>query len=144
MLDIKLIRKNPQAIEEKLKTKDPEASLSLVLKLEKEVREKKRALLQKMKATRNDISQKIGLLKREGKDCSELLSQVAGFAGEIHYLDDQIRGIEEAFIQELAKLPNIPMDGVKISQDVKDNVLLTEWGRKREFDFEPKNHVEFE
>jgi seryl-tRNA synthetase len=141
MIDIKLIRKDRALVENKLKTKDPHINLSSVCRLDQEVRELK-THVEQLKATRNEYSQKIGELKRQGKDTAELMQKVASWADEIHSTDHKIAVLEEQFTQEIAKLPNIPMDDIKVSEDPKDNVKIKEFGQIRTFDFPFKNHVE--
>lgn len=141
MLDIKLVRKERQKIEAKLRTKDPEVSLELVCQLDQQIRDSK-TRVEQLKAQRNESSQKIGELKRTGKDASDILKQVSAFAGEIHDLDAQITQLEAQFLDQMARLPNIPRDEVKVSQDPKENVIIKEHGKKREFDFAAKNHTE--
>lgn len=141
MIDIRLIRKNPKEIEAKLKAKDPSANIQLVVALDEQIREIK-TKLEQLKSKRNQQSQIIGTLKRENKDATAILAEVASHAEEIHALDEQLKPLEEQFIFELAKLPNIPMDDIKISENPKDNVLLKEVGKKPVFDFPFKNHLE--
>lgn len=141
MLDIRLIRKDRTAIEAMLKTKDPEIDLSHISSLDEKVRTGK-TTVEQLKATRNEFSQKIGELKREGADASELLAEVAKSAAEIHALDQQLKQMEEELTHELAKIPNLPMEDIKISHDPKDNVVIREFGEKPTFDFPFKNHVE--
>jgi seryl-tRNA synthetase len=141
MLDIRLIRKDRAAIEAKLKTKDPQIDLSRVCELDHQIRECK-TKVESLKAKRNEYSQKIGELKRKGQDVSALMAEVANSAEEIHQLDHQTKRLEEEFIQELARLPNLPMDDIKVSQDPKDNVVIKEVGQKPTFSFPFKNHVE--
>lgn len=141
MLDIRLIRKDRVAVETKLKTKDPEIDLTQICELDQKIRDSK-TRVENLKAKRNEFSQKIGELKRSGEDASELMTQVAAFADEIHQLDHQTRELEETFTQELARLPNLPMDDIKISQDPKENVVIKEVGQKPSFSFPFKNHVE--
>lgn len=141
MIDIRLIRKDPKQVEAKLQTKDPEISLAKTIKLDNAIREAK-TKVEHLKAKRNEISQKIGEMKRKGQDTSELMKQVSGFADEIHSLDHQVKQDEEEFIQELAGLPNIPMDDIKVADDPKENVNIKEYGKKSTFNFEFKNHVE--
>lgn len=141
MLDIRLIRKDRAAVETKLKTKDPQIDLSHICEIDQQIREcKTRA--ETLKAKRNESSQKIGELKRAGQDTAELMLQVAASAEEIHALDHQIKDLEETFTQELARLPNLPMDDIKISEDPKDNENIKEVGQKPVFSFPFKNHVE--
>lgn len=141
MLDIKLLRKEQAAIEAKLKTKDPLIDLSHVLKLDHQIREKKTAVEQ-LKAKRNEFSQKIGEAKRKGENVDVLMNQVASMAEEIHALDGTVNTLEEQFQDALSRLPNIPMDDIKVSQDPHDNVMIKEFGQKPHFDFAFKNHVE--
>lgn len=141
MIDIRQIRKNQAAIQAKLQTKDPAINLSKVCDLDHRIRENK-TRVEHLKAQRNEYSQKIGEMKRKGEDTSEIVDQVGAFANEIHTLDDELRHLEELFIQELASLPNIPMDDIKISQDPKENVVIKEVGQKPTFAFPFKNHVE--
>lgn len=141
MIDIKLIRKDPKSIEAKLKTKDPQISLNGIVEMDHKIRENK-TKVEQLKASRNETSQRIGDLKRNGKDATELMQQVAGMAEEIHKLDHSITELEEKFNNDLARLPNIPMDDIKVAEDPKDNVCIKEWGKKPTFDFPFKNHVE--
>lgn len=141
MLDIKLIRKDPAAVEAKLKTKEPGVSISQITLFDTQIREKK-TRVETLKAHRNEISQKIGELKRHKQDVSELMEQVSAFADEIHQLDKEVAELEQQLNSELSKLPNLPMDDIKISQDPKENQIIKEVGQKRQFDFPFKNHVE--
>jgi len=141
MLDINLIRKDKNAVEKKLKSKDPTINLTVVCDLDHKRRELQ-TKLQLLKSIRNEKSQKIGEFKREGKDVSSIMDEVAGYATEIHALDREAQEVESAFHQELASLPNIPMDDIHVSPDPKDNVLIKERGVKPEFSFPFKNHVE--
>jgi seryl-tRNA synthetase len=141
MLDIRLIRKDRATIEAKLKTKDPHIDLSRLCELDHQVRDTK-TRVEQLKAERNESSQKIGELKRKGEDASKLLDEVSHSANEIHSLDQTLKTLEEELLQEIAQLPNLPDDDIKISQDPKDNVIIKEVGQKPTFDFPFKNHVE--
>ena len=141
MLDIRLIRKDRAGIEAKLKTKDPQIDLSRICELDLLIRENK-TKVENLKARRNDISQKIGELKRTGTDSSALMTEVSQFSDDIHQLDHEIKSLEEEFHLALASLPNLPMDDIKISQDPKENVVVKVYGEKPTFTFPFKNHVE--
>jgi len=141
MLDIKLIRKDHKAVEAKLKTKEPGVDLTEIVSMDSRLRELKTEVEQ-LKATRNEISQKIGEMKRKGENPDELMAKVGSLADGIKSLDTQTQEVESKLNFEMSKLPNIPMDGIKISQDPKENVVIKEVGQKRVFDFPFKNHVE--
>ncbi|MCB1119778.1 MAG: serine--tRNA ligase [Chlamydiia bacterium] len=141
MLDIKLLREDPALYEKKLKTKDPEASLNGILTLDKERRE---ALtrVEELKAERNAISKQIGEKKRSGEDTTDLMAKVQGWATEIDALEGKANTCETTLKEELSKLPNLPMDEVKVSPDAADNVCLKTVGEKPTFPFPFKNHLE--
>lgn len=141
MLDIKLIRKDRQAVETKLKTKDPQIDLSSIVELDKQVRELKTEV-EGLKAKRNELSQKIGELKRKGENAADIMAQVNEMAEKIHSLDRQAAEKESLFTAQMAALPNIPMDDIKVSQDPKENQVIKEFGEKPTFAFPFKNHVE--
>ena len=141
MIDIRLIRKNRKEIETKLRTKDSTIDLSSVVDLDEKIREMK-TRVELIKAKRNEQSQLIGTMKRQGQDTSALMAEVARDADEITALDQQLGPLEEKFTLELARLPNLPMDDIKISESPQDNVMIKEFGKKKTFDFTFKNHLE--
>lgn len=141
MLDIQLIRKDYKAVEAKLRQKDPSIDLSLVHELD-QTRRNLQTKVQSLQALRNETSQKIGEYKRAGKDIDELKKDVSRHAEELAQLQDELERVEKQFETEFAKLPNLPMDGIKISQDPKENVIFKEVGQKPSFNFPFKNHVE--
>ncbi len=141
MLDIKLLRKDPQALEKKLKSKDPEVDLAPLLALDEKIRAIKTELEQN-KSRRNLLSKEIGEKKRSGQDTSSLMHEVGGMGENIESMEDQLISLESDLMKELSLLPNLPQDDVKVAPDAKDNVLLKSWGEKSSFDFPSKNHVE--
>lgn len=141
MLDIKLLRKDPQLLERKLKTKDPSVEISPILKLDLRVRDLKTAV-EEIKNKRNFLSKEIGEKKRLGEDTTALMHEVGGLGDQIAALDKELLEKEKQLEDLLAALPNIPNDNAKVSLDVKDNVVVRTHGEKPTFSFAPKNHVE--
>ncbi len=141
MIDIKLIREDKEKIEEKLKRKEPDIDLSSIFDLDHRIRTLK-TKVEQLKAQRNKISKQIGEMKRKGEASKELMDEVSAMADETHATDQELKTLEEKFTYELAKIPNLPMDDIKISQDPKDNVVQKVWGKKPSFDFTFKNHLE--
>jgi len=141
MLDIKLIRENPTAIEKKLQTKDPEASLKKTLSLDEEIRALK-AESEELKTHRNQSAKEVGERKRKGEDTTDLLKTMEGAKEKISTLDHKLSELEEQLKFELGCLPNLPADDIKTSLDPKENVLIKSVGAKPSFSFEPKNHME--
>jgi seryl-tRNA synthetase len=141
MLDIRLIRKEREKIEAKIRAKEPDLDLAQVLELDEKVRHIKTEV-EKLKERRNDLSKEVGELKKANKPAERLMEQVREIGEKISALDHELLRTEGAFIDALSRIPNIPMDDVKVSQDVADNVVLKIVGQKPSFAFTPKNHLE--
>jgi seryl-tRNA synthetase len=141
MLDIKLIRKDPAKIEALLQRKDPSIQLKPILTLDEQIREVI-AQVETVQSKRNALSKEIGDKKRKGEDAALLMQEVSGLGDQVTALNHEKAAIEAKLHHELALLPNLPMEDIKVSLDPKDNVCLKSWGQKQEFDFAFKNHVE--
>lgn len=141
MLDIRLIRKEKDAIETKLCNKVSGIDLSPIVAKDEEIRHIK-ALSEELKARRNAASLSIVEKKKEGKDTTDILQEMASISDQITDMDGKVRVLEEQLHQMLAYLPNIPFDDVPVSPSPKDNVMLRSFGKKPSFAFVPKNHVQ--
>ena len=141
MIDIKLIRQNLELIQQKLRTKIPEIDLAPILEYDDLIRVKKTEV-EHLKAKRNELSDSIGMKKRAGEAVVEIMQEVAGLGDKISGLDEELLFLEAKFTDSMARLPNIPMEDIKVSQDPKDNVVVFEYGTKPTFDFAFKNHLE--
>ncbi len=141
MLDIKLIRTDKDAVEAKLKAKDPEVNLSPIMALDERIRVIK-TTVEELKASRNHLSKEIGEKKRQKLDTTELMQEVAGLGDKIAILDHELTALEQELNHKMSCLPNIPRDDIKVATDPKDNVCIKTFGEKRTFPFAFKNHVE--
>ena len=141
MLDLKELRSNPDFFEKKLLSKDPSVNIQEILTLDESIRANK-TQVEELKAKRNKISKEIGVRKREKKDAEDLLKEVDGIGEEVTQIDLQLKDLEKKFNDLFARLPNLPMDGIKVSLDPKDNVEIKAFGEKKVFDFPAKNHIE--
>ena len=140
MLDIKLIRENPDQVRAALQTRLSPVDISAVLELD----ERRRAAIteaDQLKSARNDISKKIGELKRAGQDTAEIQRQTRDMGEKIAALDAAVRDIEEQQRKLVLAIPNLPHASVPTGADALDNVVVREWGQKRHFDFIPKDHL---
>jgi len=141
MLDIKLIRKDPEALEAKLKNKVADVSLSPILALDEQIRSLKTEV-EELKAKKNSASKELGIKKQKGEDISSFLSEMGELSEKITRFDHDISTKEAELKHAVASLPNIPMDDVPFSPSPQDNVCIKTWGEKKEFNFPFKNHVE--
>lgn len=139
MLDVRLIRANPELVAQKLAHKGVSQGLETFLSLD----EQRRQLLvqvEEKKSFRNKSSQEVGRMKKEGQDASALMEKVRQTGEEIKVLDEQIRGIDERLETILLTLPNLPADMVPVGKDEHDNREVRRWGTPPVFDYEPKAH----
>src|SRR6056297_588453 len=141
MLDRKFIRENIEKIEEALKSRQMESPLDRFEELE----EKRRDILyenEKLRHKRNVNSDKIGELKREGKDASHIIEEMREVSDQIKEYDEELDKIETELNDILLRIPNIPNETVPVGADEEDNKEIRQWGEPREFDFEYKAHWE--
>lgn len=139
MLDLKFIISNLEEVKEKTKARNYSFDFdSLIQKdtLRKSVINE----VEKLKADRNAISKQVGILKREGKDTTELQEQVKKDAGRMQELDGKLAEIDEDIRSMLLNIPNLIDDTTPVGKDETENVEIRRWGQPRKFDFEPKNH----
>jgi seryl-tRNA synthetase len=139
MLDIKLIRSNPEKVKKALKKRKEEINIKEILTLD----EKRRELLLEvgtLKEKRNTVSEEIGKLKREKKDAQEKILAMKEVSTKIKELDAQVKEVEEEIAKILLEIPNIPYGSVPIGEDEKDNVEIRRWGEPHKFDFTPLPH----
>ena len=139
MLDLNLIREQPDLVRTALRNRQMEASpIDDILRLD----EKRRALLtevETLKAERNTVSKAIGAMK----DAAEREQKIAAMreVGErIATLDKEVAEVEAELNSILSALPNIPDARTPIGTSEDDNVVLRTIGQIPEFDFEPKPH----
>lgn len=141
MIDIKLLRDNHLELERKVRSKDCSIAIQPLRDLDDKIRQLKTEV-EALKSDRNSLSKEIGDRKRKGEDSSDLFKKVGEFGSQIKTLDETLMTLESALESQLALLPNLPQDDVKVSLDPQDNVCLKEHGKKPHFSFEFKNHLE--
>jgi len=142
MLDIRSVRENPERVREALKKRgDSEEILDRILQVEEERLNLLRRV-EELRQKRNQISQEIGKLKKQGQDASHLMREAKEISDRISEDQERLRALEEKAISELLMIPNIPHDSVPLGKDDTENVEIRRWGEPPQFDFEPRNHWE--
>ena len=141
MLDIKLIRENPDKVKAAMKTrnKDMDALVDEILEIDKQVRE----LTQKadaLKAEQNAASKQIPQIKKEGGDISEIMTRMNAIKEEVKVLDAEKSELAAKQKTMMYEFPNVPSDATPIGKDDSENVEIRRWGEPRSFDFEAKAH----
>lgn len=139
MLDIKLIRENPDKINELLKRRNPALSIDEVLVIDEE-RRKIQTKADELRAKRKAESQKIGQMKKNGENTDEIQEDVRVLGDEIKDLEGKQTELDEKQRGILLHIPNIPDETTPIGASDADNVEVYKWGEPRKFDFEFKAH----
>ena len=162
MLDIKLIRENPELVKQRLATRGrgDEARVAEIAVLD----EKRRKLATEsdgLKAERNKVSKEIGtltskvvnqpqVLKNEAaRIANEILDEIGRkktnmreLGDKIAALDREIAAVETQLQDTLLVIPNLPHESVTVGKEAADNPEVRQWGTKPEFAFQPKPHWE--
>lgn len=140
MLDVKMIRQEPDEFKRRLGTRgvQPE-EIDKLLAEDK----KRRELLnqtEELKRQRNDVSGQIAQAKRNKEDASAAIAKMREVGQEIKKLDEQANEAVELVNDMAARLPNLPNETIPVGPDESANVELRKVGTPREFNFEPKAH----
>jgi len=143
MLDAKRIEENLDRVKEKLEERGAEIDFNEFWALDrgrKEIIKK----VEELERERNVGSKKVGELRREGKkeEAEVLQEEMKDISAQIKDLGELRTRAEEAFRNFLLTIPNIPNDSVPVGKNDADNVEIRKWGEPKDFDFEPKDHIE--
>ena len=139
MLDIRMIRENPDKVNELLKRRNPELSIDGILEIDAN-RRKVQTQADELRAKRKNMSQQIGLLKKEGKNTDEIQSEVKEMGEEISKLEEKEQELDAQQRQLLLSTPNIPDETTPIGASDAENVEIKRWGEPRKTSFEQKPH----
>ncbi len=142
MLDINLVREKPVLIKanEKKRNRDPKTvdeALALDLKWKKELK-----FVEELKHKRNIVSQEINELKKAGKNGASKIKEMRGAVAEINQKEEKAGKLLEERNLKLNLLGNIMHEKVPKGKDASDNVEIKQVGRKPQFSFGLKSHVE--
>lgn len=139
MLDIKILRQNPEIIVEALKKRNNDLDITPAIELDKQRREILVDVEQK-KASQNEISKKIPQMKKNGENTDEIFKEMKALSDNIKELDEKVRQIDEDLRNFMLKIPNIPNESCPVGTDDSENVEQRRFGEPTKFDFEPKAH----
>ncbi len=139
MLDIRDIRNNYEFVKERLSVRGKEYPLEEL----KELDEKRREIIgvvEDKKAYQNEISKKIPMMKKEGKDTEEIFKEMKELSNEIKGFDEELKELDEKIREVILEIPNLPNESVPRGNDDSENIEMVKVGTPREFDFEPRAH----
>ena len=140
MLDVKLVRSNPEEVRRALQRRGSSTeSLEKFLSVEEE-RRRLTTEVERRRAARNQVTEEIARLKREKQPADEKIAAMRAAGDEIKAMEAQLAEAELRLRDILLDIPNIPLDDVPDGEE--DSVVLREVGERPTFDFEPKDHLD--
>ncbi len=138
MLDIQLIRQDPEAVKEAIASLGTEAPIDEIVSLDLGRREILQEL-ESLRQERNETSERIGRMEA-GEERQALIDSTSGLNERIKQLEADLRENEEALKRAMYEVPNLPDPSVPVGADESENVVLRAEGKPREFGFEPLPH----
>ena len=139
MLDIKLIRENPEKINELLKRRNPELSIDTIIAIDAD-RRKVQAQADELRAKRKSESQKIGMMKKNGENTDAIQEEVRALGDEVKALEEKQVELDNIQREMLLRTPNTPDESTPIGTSEDDNIPVKYWGEPTKFNFEAKAH----
>ena len=141
MLDPKFVRNNPETVKEALVKRNYPFNLDEFLDLDTEYR----AILHKteeLRRERNDVSSRIGEVKKAGGSAGELLKKMKDINNALKNAEDRLATLKEKMQALVMTIPNIPHSSVPVGRDDTENVVVKRWGDIEEKQFEALPHWE--
>ncbi|MEM2145816.1 MAG: aminoacyl--tRNA ligase-related protein, partial [Candidatus Jordarchaeaceae archaeon] len=143
MIDIKLVRENPDYVRKNLGMRKDPGKIKLfneLLEVDKFWR-KVQTDINLLRQKRNELTRKISQLKKEGKPFKKLVEEASKIAKEIEDKNQKLEELESKERELLLSIPNLLHESVPYGKDEHDNVEIRRWGKPPKFDFEPKDHL---
>ena len=137
MYSLKFIRENIELVKNSAKAKNIDFDISLLLQDD----EKRRSIIQnveQLKAQRNIVNKEIS----QKNNIEANIDNMRKLSSEIKVLDKELSTLLESINSRLLYIPNVIHESVPIGSDEKDNIIIREWGKKPQFDFDIKGHIE--
>ena len=141
MLDLKFIRDHTDLVRQGIKAKREVDNVDEIISLD----EQRRTFIQEgetLKAKRNEVSAKIGQMKKAQQDASAAIAEMNGVKDRIQAIDEELKVVQERLDALLLTVPNIPHSSVPIGATPLDNKEIFSWGEKLSADFDLKPHWE--
>ena len=123
MIDLKLLREDPEIIRAALKKRSSDLDLDAIIEMDR-LRRASMTEIQALKSRRNALSEEIGRMKQEGKEPREMMEQARDLAEEIKNKEEGNRDLEQRFNDAVRWLPNIPNERVPVGAGAEANVFV--------------------
>lgn len=141
MLDPKFLRGNLEELKAKLATRGYDLDVAFWQEVENQ-RKSIQVKTEALQAKKNEGAKKVGELKRNGEDASELMNQMQAVSEAMKAAENELKELQNTITTAALQIPNLPDDSVPVGSDETDNVEVRRWGVPREFDFAIKDHTD--
>jgi seryl-tRNA synthetase len=141
MLDPKIIKENPQIIQDMLKARAVEFDLGALIDSDR----KRRELIIKtdeLKKKKNRMALEISQKKKAGEDASPIISEMKNVSEELAKIEPTQEKIEREYTRLAMTIPNLIHESVPLGKDETANKQMRKWGNIPEFDFKTKDHID--
>ena len=141
MLDLKLIRSDPERVKAALARRGAEASVDAVLALDR----RRRELLPEIESAQSErktLSKQIGEAKQKGGDAAAEMAAAQELKGRIDSGKAELERVDAELEELVAVLPNLPDPDAPEGMAEEDAVVVREVGERPDFDFEPRDHLQ--
>lgn len=138
MLDIKLMRREPERVAKAVGRRGKEIDMKPFLEADEKHREVI-AQIEELQSQRNAKSKEVGQRKRNGESADDLMAEVSAINEKIKTLDETKTALEAQVREFMISIPNMPDDSIPDGGE-DDYRVERNWGEPRQFDFEPKAH----
>ena len=144
MLDINLIRNNPDLVRQNIRKRFQENKIKILDDLIKQDHEflKLKKEIEDLRHKKNEMSFLINQLKKQNEPALKEIKQAKQLPKKIETLENKQNKIKEKIDDYASQLPNIMNEFVPTGKDANDNKEIKKWGKIPKFDFELKNHAE--
>ncbi|HKX38940.1 MAG TPA: serine--tRNA ligase [Burkholderiales bacterium] len=142
MIDIQLLRKDPQAVARRLATRGAGA-FDINQYLDLEARRKEiQTFVEQAQAARNRLAKEIGQAKAKQQDAAALLAQAEQSKAELEKSEKDLSALQAELEDFLRRVPNLPHESVPVGGSSEQNREERRWGEPRKFGFAVKDHVD--
>ena len=141
MLDPKLIKENPQIIQQMLKSRDIEFDLDGLIDADR-LRREFILKTDELRKKKNQFSLEISQKKKAGEDATKILDEMKRVSEELSGLESSQAEIEKKYMQLALTIPNLVHQSVPIGKDDSANKEIKKWGKIPEFDFKINDHID--
>jgi len=142
MIDIQLLRKDPEAVAKRLATRGASGfDVAKFAQLETK-RKDTQTLAEETQASRNKLAKEIGQAKGKGQESKDLLEKANRLKSITEATDIELQKVQAELQDLLARIPNLPHESVPVGTSAEDNREERRWGAPRKFDFPVKDHVD--